>query len=222
MKSLGTRTKPTSVSFPIIKFLSLVPSSNNFNRTASPDQLKLEELSPANTHHGLSAVSFVKNVMAENVKYLKTYKESRRATTYQRHFTQKSGIFTKICQILASTGIHYSDCDHTALKEQKMLEKSSAKWNNEHKNSIKWKQINEDKGCTFYLKADRTSLKIATKPQGDGTIDISYYTKHTLGKYCPKHENEKEASLFYDSLLEDQKPSEISLFVIPKYFLILH
>lgn len=99
MKSLGTRTKPTSVSFPIIKFLSLVPSSNNFNRTASPDQLKLEELSPANTHHGLSAVSFVKNVMAENVKYLKTYKESRRATS-KKAFTNKQKLLSRNIQNL--------------------------------------------------------------------------------------------------------------------------
>lgn len=37
-------------------------------------------------------------------------------------------------------------------------------------------------------------------------------------EYCPKDGDEKEAHLFYDSLLENHKPSEFSSFVDTKVF----
>lgn len=195
MNSSDTRTKPTSVSFPDIKSLDLVPSSSNFNRIASPDQLKFKKLPPENIQHGRNVVPFVQNVMTENTGNLKNYRKSCRITSrkalinqqkpssqessksimtsikqippaalqsisksfiYLYHIWSRShekpikdigpkkpAIFIEICQILASTGIHYGDCDDTTLKEQEMLENSSTQWTNEDKNGIKWKQITE-------------------------------------------------------------------------------
>ncbi|KAG1066450.1 hypothetical protein G6F42_026661 [Rhizopus arrhizus] len=92
-------------------------------------------------------------------------------------------IVTEICQVLASSGIHYQDCSPTSPENEEQFKETASAWTVEDKNGIKWKQITEgkDQGCIFYLKADPTPLKMSAHPYKDGTADVRYYTKHTVG-----------------------------------------
>ncbi|KAL9552197.1 hypothetical protein PS6_004590 [Mucor atramentarius] len=127
-------------------------------------------------------------------------------------------IVTEICQVLASSGIHYQDCNPASPDNEEQFKETTSAWTVEDKNGIKSKQITEgkDQGCIFYLKADPTPLKMSARPYKDGTTDVSYYTKHTVGKYCPKDANDEGTRLFYESLLEHHKPSGFDTFANTK------
>ncbi|KAK4519978.1 uncharacterized protein ATC70_010222 [Mucor velutinosus] len=133
---------------------------------------------------------------------------------------QQHPLVSEICQVLASGGIHYPDCNSVSADREEMLKETVSTWTVEDKNGVKWRRVSEgkDEGCVFYLQADPTPLKMSATSNKDGTTDISYYTRHTVGKYCPKDENDKEGvRQFYDSLLGYScKPSTFDIFVNTK------
>ncbi|KAL0142701.1 hypothetical protein V8B55DRAFT_1563177 [Mucor lusitanicus] len=119
---------------------------------------------------------------------------------------QQHPLVTEICQVLASGGIRYPDCDPVNPEKEELFKEATSTWTVQDKNGVKWKRATQgkDKGCLFYLAADPTPMKMSAAPNKDGTMDISYYTKHTVGKYCPTDDNDEEGiRQFYDSLLLD-------------------
>ncbi|KAL9537533.1 hypothetical protein MBANPS3_011696 [Mucor bainieri] len=118
---------------------------------------------------------------------------------------EEDPLITEICRVLASSSIHYPDCEPASAEQEKTFTETTSTWSAEDQNGVKWKRVTEgeDKGCIFYLMVDPMPLKMSAAPRNDGTTDMTYYTKHTVAKYCPKDDNDVQgAHEFYKSLLE--------------------
>ncbi|CEP07918.1 hypothetical protein [Parasitella parasitica] len=121
----------------------------------------------------------------------------------------------KMCEILMLSGIENSDCDSLVSPiEENVIKVVTSPWSEADEYGIQWKEVKEgkDKGCQYFLKASSVPLKMSASPNEDGSTKLSYYTKNTIGKYCPNGENDEEAIQFFKDLSEEIKPSKLSTF----------
>ncbi|KAI8639837.1 hypothetical protein BD408DRAFT_434835 [Parasitella parasitica] len=135
--------------------------------------------------------------------------------------TEESERLAKICEVLLLSGIEYSACDSLVIPiAENVMEIVTSPWTEADEHGIRWKEIKEgkDQGCLYFLKASAVPLKMSTSPNEDGSTKLSYYTKNTIGKYCPDGENDEEAKRFFEDLSDEVKPSKISTFLNTRLF----
>ncbi|OAD05154.1 hypothetical protein MUCCIDRAFT_161855 [Mucor lusitanicus CBS 277.49] len=129
-----------------------------------------------------------------------------------------------ICEVLMHSGIDYHAChslDRPVVVDQIT---SSSPWTEADEMGIRWKKVKnapfsgEDKGCTYFIKADSVPLKMSATPKEDGTTKLSYFTKNTIGKYCSENDDPVEVEAFYKSLIDEIRPSKLTVFLNTKVF----
>ncbi|KAL7327304.1 hypothetical protein PS15p_205757 [Mucor circinelloides] len=133
---------------------------------------------------------------------------------------KESESLLRICQVLMLSGIEYDACQslEQPIAESQMT--SSLPWSEIDENGIRWKEVKEgeDQGCLYFIKAGSIPLKLSAIPNEDGSTKLSYYTKNTIGKYCPHDEDPAEVEKFYKSLVDEVKPSRLTVFLNTKVF----
>ncbi|GAN03923.1 hypothetical protein MAM1_0051d03379 [Mucor ambiguus] len=223
----GTTTSSIKVSRPASSTKPRILALRRYSSVASSKRTSSTTDSSGQTHvptdppgHPMIQVPFsALQFLGSPVVYIyRLFKKNTPATIKYSTETsepQQHPLVREICQVLASSGIHYPDCDPISAEKEEIFKRTTTTWALQDKNGVKWKRVAEgkDRGCIFYLKADPTPLKMSTTPNTDGTAEISYYTKFTVGKYCPTDGNDEEGiRQFYESLLEySRKPSAFDI-----------
>lgn len=133
--------------------------------------------------------------------------------------SNKSESLRRICEVLQLSGIDYKACESLEQPITVARSASLTPWTEEDQYGIRWKEVSEDKGCFYFIKADSIPLKINAMPNKDGTTSLSYYTKNTIGEYCPKSDNPAEIEKFYQEFFEGLMPTALTVFLNTKLFM---
>ncbi|KAK4519136.1 uncharacterized protein ATC70_009368 [Mucor velutinosus] len=133
---------------------------------------------------------------------------------------KKSESLRRICEVLLLSGIEYGACQ--SLNQPIAVDQVTAfsLWSKVDEYGIRWKEVRHgaDKGCLYFIKADSIPLKMSAMPNEDGTTKLSYYTKNTIGKYCPENNNPEEVELFYKNLIDEIQPAKLTVFLNTKVY----